>query len=260
MPEGDTIWRVAAALRARILGQVVERSSHTGLEGRRIAGIDAVGKHLVIRFEGGWAVRTHLGMEGSWWVFRPGERWRKPAWQARLVLETPEWVAVCFSAPTVEVTRRPEHALRDLGPDLVAADADLDLVLGRARAAGAAVPLGELLLDQRVAAGIGNVYRCETLWAKRRSPWQATGELDDTQLQGLYAYAAESLRLNLDGGRFGRRFPDHPRPAVHGRGGRPCPRCGTPIAVRRQGSLARYTYFCPACQPDPADRSNSVFA
>lgn len=251
MPEGDTIWRIAAALRPRILGKVVERSSHTGLEGRRIEAIEAVGKHLVIRFGGGWAVRTHLGMEGSWWVFRPGERWRKPAWQARLVLETRDWVAVCFSAPTVEVTRRPEHSLRELGPDLLADDPAFDAVLRRARAAEPSTPLGELLLDQRVAAGIGNVYRCETLWAKRRSPWQAARELDDDQLRELYTYAAEALRLNLRDEGFGRRFPDHAAPAVHGRGGHPCPRCGAGIQVRRQGSLARFTYFCPSCQPDP---------
>ncbi len=257
MPEGDTIWRVAAALRLRILGSVVERSSHTGLEGRRIEAIDAVGKHLVIRFEGGWAVRTHLGMEGSWWVFRPGERWRKPAWQARLVLETESWVAVCFLAPTVEVTRRPEESLRELGPDLLAADTDLGAVMRRGRSVDPSTPLGELLLDQRVAAGIGNVYRCETLWAKRRSPWQPVGELDDATLRDLYEYAAAALRLNLSGRGFGRRFPDHPAPAVHARGGRPCPRCGTRIEVRRQGSLARYTYFCPSCQPHPA---TSVFA
>jgi endonuclease-8 len=252
VPEGDTIWRVAAALRVRILGEVVERSSHTGLEGRRIEGVDAVGKHLLIRFEGGWAVRTHLGMQGSWWVFRPGERWRKPAWQARLVLETRDWVAVCFLAPTVEVTRRPEESLRELGPDLLAADTQVAEVVRRARTADPSTPLGELLLDQRMAAGIGNVYRCETLWAKRRSPWQAIGELDDAQLQNLYAYAAAALRLNLAGRGFGRRFPDHAAPAVHGRGGRPCPRCGTRIEVRRQGSLPRFTYFCPSCQPDPA--------
>ncbi|MBO0703583.1 MAG: formamidopyrimidine DNA glycosylase [Candidatus Dormibacteraeota bacterium] len=251
MPEGDTIWRVAAALRARILGAVVTHSSHTGLEDRRIERIDAVGKHLIIRFEGGWAVRTHLGMWGSWWVFRPRERWSLPAWQARLVLETQDWVAVCFLAPTVEVTQQPEQALRGLGPDLLAPDLDLDTVVRRARAVGGETPLGELLLDQRVAAGIGNVYRCEILWSKRRSPWQAAEELDDAGLRDLYAYAVDALRLNLHGQGYGRRFPDHARRAVHSRGGRPCPRCGTRIQVRRQGALARFTYFCPSCQPDP---------
>lgn len=251
MPEGDTIWRVAAALRARILGEVVERSSHTGFEGRRVEAVDAVGKHLIIRFEGGWAVRTHLGMFGSWWVFRPRERWSLPAWQARVVLETRDWVAVCFLAPTVEVTRQPEQALRGLGPDLLAPEVDLDLVVRRARMLGGETPLGVLLLDQRVAAGIGNVYRCEILWAKRRSPWQPQEELDDPELRDLYAYGMEALRLNLHGVGYRRRFPDHARAAVHSRGGRPCPRCGTPVEVRRQGTLARFTWFCPSCQPDP---------
>ncbi|MGH7912393.1 MAG: Fpg/Nei family DNA glycosylase [Candidatus Dormibacteraceae bacterium] len=273
MPEGDTIWRVAAALRQRILGAVVERVSQGpgtprggacgaswggGLEGRRIEAIEPHGKHLIIRFEGGWALRTHLGREGSWWILRPRQPWPKPAWQARVVLETGDWVAVCFLAPTVELTRRPERSLRSLGPDLLAPSPELGEVLRRARARGPETALGELLLDQRVAAGIGNVYRCETLWAKRRSPWQPAGDLDDRSLRELYAYAAEALRQNAAPGRgFDRRFPDHARPAVHGRGGRPCPRCGTRIDVRRQGQLARYTYFCPACQRDPAPASGS---
>jgi endonuclease-8 len=195
VPEGDTIWRVAAALRARIAGAIVRRSSHTGLEGRRVEAVEAVGKHLLIRFEGGYVLHTHLGMYGSWYVLRPRERWRKPSWQARAVLETDEWVAVCFLAPTVKITRDAEIATHHLGPDLLRDEFELDVAVRRARALGAEVPLGELLLDQRVAAGIGNVYRCETLWT-----------------------------------------------------GKPCPRCGTRIDSRRQGALARWTYFCPRCQ------------
>ena len=247
MPEGDTIWRVAAALRARIAGAIVRRSSHTGLEGRRVEAVEAVGKHLLIRFEGGYVLHTHLGMYGSWYVLRPRERWRKPSWQARAVLETDEWVAVCFLAPTVKITRDAEIATHHLGPDLLRDEFELDVAVRRARALGAEVPLGELLLDQRVAAGIGNVYRCETLWAHRLSPWRSAGEISDDELRDLYAYARDALRLNLRG-RFGRRFPDHAPAAVHARTGKPCPRCGTRIDSRRQGALARWTYFCPRCQ------------
>ncbi|MFZ0216401.1 MAG: DNA-formamidopyrimidine glycosylase family protein [Candidatus Dormiibacterota bacterium] len=257
MPEGDTIWRVAAALRTRISGAIVRRASHTGLEGRRIEVVEPVGKHVLIRFDGGYTLRTHLGMHGSWYVHRPGERWRKPAWQARVVLETDEWVAVCFSAAAAEITRDVAAAVRHLGPDLLGDDPDLELVVQRARQLGAETALGELLLDQRVAAGIGNVYRCETLWAHRLNPWRPAGSLGDDELRALYAYARDALRLNVQG-RLARRFPDHPSAAVHGRTGRPCPRCRTPIGIRKQGALARWTYFCPRCQAvdgAPADPS-----
>src|SRR5437763_15126680 len=99
MPEGDTIWRTAAALQPRLAGRTVRRASHAGLEGRRVESVEAVGKHLLIRFEGGWVLRTHMGMTGVWYVYRPGERWRKPAWRARVVLEVDDWGAGCLPAP-----------------------------------------------------------------------------------------------------------------------------------------------------------------
>jgi endonuclease VIII len=108
-------------------------------------------------------------------------------------------------------------------------------------------PVGELLLDQRVTAGIGNVYRCEVLWHERVNPWTQSATLTDKQLGALFEVAREAMRGNLAGGP--RRFPGYGKEAVHGRGGRPCPRCGTRIQVRAQGEHARLTYWCPACQP-----------
>lgn len=246
MPEGDTIWRTAAALRGRLVGRTVRRSSHEMLQGRTIEAVDSQGKHLFIHFTGSVALHTHMGMTGSWYVHRPGERWRRPAWKARVVLECDDVVAVCFSPPVAEVVRSAARAAAHLGPDLLQPDTDLDQVVQRARALGG-VPLGELLLDQRVCSGVGNVYKSESLWARRLDPWAAATTLTDEELRDLFRYAQASLRVNLQGS-YQRRFPGHGRAAVHGRRGRPCPRCGTLILARQQGDQGRWTYFCPQCQ------------
>src|SRR5262249_51201134 len=113
-----------------------------------------------------------------------------------------------------------------------------------------ATAIGEVLIDQTVNAGIGNVYRCEAMWHERVGPWKPTSELTDDQLTRLFETARAAMLANLVGG-HDRRFPGYGKGAVHGRGGRPCPRCGTRIRVRAQGELARLTYWCPACQPSP---------
>lgn len=250
MPEGDTIWRTAAALRPRLVGSRVRRSSHTGLEDRDVVGVDAVGKHLLIRFEGGWTLHTHMGMTGSWHVYRPGQRWREPSWKARAVLECDEWVAVCFSAPRVQLTRDPGRPVAHLGPDILVEPFDAGRVAALARGAESRA-IGEVLQDQRVCAGIGNVYRCEALWEHRLSPWQDVGDIDEPTLRALYEWTRASMVSNLRGP-IARRFAGGRPAAVHRRGAKPCPRCGTRIAVERQGALARWTYYCPACQPSPA--------
>jgi endonuclease VIII len=246
VPEGDTIWRTAAALRERLTGRRVVRSTHERLVGRTVEAVEPVGKHLLVRLEGGWVLHSHMGMTGSWHLYRPGERWRQPAWKVRALLECEDVVAVCFSAPRVELTRDPAAVVGHLGPDILAPELSLPGVVGRARTVGP-VALGELLLDQRVCAGIGNVYKCEALWARRLDPWRSSSEVTDAELSELYAYARKAMLANLDGG-IDRRFPGHGSPAVHGRRGRPCPRCGTAIASRRQGEQCRWTYYCPRCQ------------
>ncbi|HEY8642319.1 MAG TPA: DNA-formamidopyrimidine glycosylase family protein [Candidatus Dormibacteraeota bacterium] len=241
MPEGDTIWRTAAALRPRLVGRRVlaaRPAPLARLTGTTITAVDAVGKHLLVRFDNGLSLHTHMRMTGAWHVYRPGEPWRKPERLARAVLEVDGTVAVLFNAPVVELTRHDDRTSH-LGPDILAENLDLDLVVRRARSLGS-VPVGEVLLDQRVSAGIGNIWRNEALWTERVNPWRASTSLSDAQLRALYAWAHTEMRAHLRG--------PHRRSIVHGRGGRPCPRCGTLIKVRAQGEQARLTYWCPHCQ------------
>ncbi len=249
MPEGDTIWRTAAALRRRLDGHTVRTAKPAPtlgrLSGHRITGVEPVGKHLFIRFDNGLALHTHMRMDGAWHVYAPGERWRKPERMARAVLETDDTVAVCFLAPIVELVRDDKNSVRHLGPDILAADFDVDDVLPRARASRFAT-LGEVLLDQTVSAGIGNIHRCNALWQERLDPWTPLRDVDDDTLRRLWATARDRIRRSATAGGF------VPAPAVHGRGGRPCLRCGTRISVRAQGEHGRLTYWCTRCQgPGP---------
>jgi endonuclease-8 len=204
-----------------------------------------VGKHLFIRFDNGLALHTHMRMDGAWHVYAPGERWRKPERMARAVLETDDTVAVCFLAPVVELVKDDNNSVAHLGPDVLGDGFDAAQVAERARASRFET-LGEVLLDQRVCAGIGNIHKCNSLWQLRLDPWARVGDTDDSTLQRLLATARDRIRRSA----VARGFV--PAPAVHGRGGRPCPRCGTAIAVRAQGEQARLTYWCPRCQgPGP---------
>jgi endonuclease-8 len=250
MPEGDTIWRTAAALRARLAGRTVLRAAPPGLaplRGRSVEAVEAVGKHLLIRLTGrpgapAVVLHSHMRMSGSWHLYAPGERWRQPAHRARAVLEVEGAVAVCFDAPVVELRPDDGAAVGHLGPDVLADDLALDEVVARARAAGDRA-VGELLLDQRVCAGIGNIHRCTSLWRQRLDPWTPVAALDDDSLRRLYLAAREGMRARL------RPEPGRGHAAgIHGRALRPCPRCETPIRVRRQGSPGRLTWFCPSCQ------------
>src|SRR5262245_5265076 len=232
VPEGDTIWRTAAGLREWVAGRVVTGARPdrlAGLAGRTLEAVEPVGKHLLMRFSGGWTLHSYMRMRGSWHRYRAGERWQRPEREARAVLEFDDRLAVCFSAPVLELVRDGREPVGHLGPDLLAPDLRLEEVVARARAVGP-LPLGELLLDQRVGSGIGNVYKCETLWRLRLDPWRSSAELDDRALAELFATARSSLLENLRGA-GPRHFEGRPA-AVHGRRGRPCPRCGTPVRAR----------------------------
>ncbi len=266
MPEGDTIFRTATVLRAVLVGRTVTHAVAQAQPGMRtvpdldplvgasVIGVESRGKHLLILFDSGLALRTHLRMRGSWHRYRPGERWRLPKEQASVVLETADSVAVCFNAPTAELLTARELArqpkLAALGPDLLASDFAVDEALARLRQRGTA-QLGEALLDQRAVAGIGNVYKSEICFIERLSPWRPVGELDDGSLLRVLATARRLLRANVGGG--ARVTTGGARGAgrlwVYGRGGRPCRRCGSRVEARRQGELPRTTYWCPACQP-----------
>jgi endonuclease VIII len=250
LPEGDTIRRTAEALRQRLAGKTVTEArprSIARLKGRCVEGVEPTGKHLIIRFEGGIALHSHMGMTGSWHVYRSGEHWRKPAWSATVVLGFDDEVAVCFAAPTMELVADSKQSVAHLGPDILGEPFDVETVLKRARAAEAGT-IGELLLDQRVCAGIGNIYKCETLWIHRQDPWESPARIDERLLGQLYLTARQLMRAALiePAGRQ--------RHAVHGRGGRACPRCGTRIRIRSQGRLARLTYYCPRCQGEATTR------
>lgn len=249
MPEGDTIFRTATALRSALEGKVVVTAQPLSLKrltGTTVSAVEPVGKHLVIRFDNGLALHSHMRMRGVWQVYRPGERWRRPAWQMKVALETADSVAVCFSAPVVELVRDVVAKVGHLGPDILADDWSPSESIARARRMDG-TPIGDVLLDQRVVAGIGNVYRCESLWSRKINPWKPVSALDDATLAELLQTAREAMRANLAGDMH-RRFPGYGKGAVHGRGRRPCPRCGTPIRVRAMGEHARLVYWCPTCQ------------
>ena len=243
MPEGDTVWRTADALRPRLVGKrllKVGPDRFSRLAGATVIGIDTNGKHLLIHLDSGLVLHTHLRMTGSWHLYRPGEVWHRPERQAKLVLATESTEAVLFNAPVVELLREREatRVLAHLGPDILAPEFDRDEVLRRARASERQA-LGELLLDQRVAAGIGNIYRCESLWRLRLDPWRRADGLSDDELGGLFGEARGLMQAALRG-----RVPH----AVHGRAGRGCPRCLKRIDCRHQGHPPRFTYYCPTCQ------------
>jgi endonuclease-8 len=243
VPEGDTLWRTANALRPRLVGKrmlkVAPDRLHR-LEGATVTAVEAHGKHLLVHFDSGFVLHSHLRMTGAWHLYRPGEAWRKPERLAKAVLGTDDTVAVLFSAPIVELLRTKEAAaeLAHLGPDILAAELDLAEVLRRARACGRQA-LGELLLDQRVAAGIGNIYKCESLFRLRLDPWRPAQELSDQDLAAVFLQARELMLTALHG---------RVQHFAHCRTGRACPRCSGRIACRRQGIPPRFTYFCSTCQ------------
>jgi endonuclease-8 len=258
VPEGDTIHRVAERLRPALVGQPLVRFEARRANGRAphpgtiVDSVHAVGKHLLIGFAGGITLRTHLRMSGSWHLYRTGERWRSPAHLARAVVEVPGWVAVCFAAPVVELETVAENAvsLGHLGPDLTRADVDddaIDRALARLDAlSGPTDEIGAVLLDQRVACGIGNVYKSEVLYACGVDPFTLVHGLSADTKRSLLTTAAKLLRRNVV--TAGPRRTTREGVGVYGRAGRPCRRCGALVRARRQGPHARTTYWCPTCQ------------
>ena len=266
MPEGDTIFRSASVLRRHLLGGVVREAWSqprpgltrvpplSRLAGRTVESVEARGKHLLIGFSGGLWLRTHLRMRGSWHRYRVGEAWRLPQSRASAVLRTDTAVAVCFDAPEVELLTSSvlarHAALSALGPDLLGISFDAEEAVRRLLARPS-VPLGEALLDQRAVAGIGNVYKSEVCFLERLDPWAPVGAFDPEALSAALATARRLLQANVRGGARVTTGVGAPGRSlwVYGRSGRPCRRCGTIVAGRRQGEQARMTYWCPRCQP-----------
>jgi endonuclease VIII len=263
VPEGDTVWLAGQRLDAALSGEVLLRSDFrvpslagTDLAGRRVLEVVSRGKHLLTRVEGGLTLHTHFRMDGSWHLYRPGQRRSGgPDWQVRAVLHTEPWEAVGYRLPVVELvpTAAEDDVVGHLGPDLLGPDWDAGEAVRRLRA-DPAREVGLALLDQRVLAGLGNLYRTEVLFLQGLSPWTPVGELPD-----LPALVERGRRLmDANKSRWEQSTTGSLRTGemhwVFERTGRPCRRCGTRIASAEQGAApyARLTYWCPRCQPGPS--------
>jgi endonuclease-8 len=242
VPEGDSLRRAAARLQV-LVGQRIDaeaphpRAQVTGvaprIDGRVLESVTAVGKNLLLRFDGGVVVRSHLRMNGRWRVEPRGASRVGTPW---LVLRGERFEGVLWNGPVLTLDTR---SVDRLGPDVLADDLDDAAVVARLRRAGAR-PLGEALQDQRLVAGIGNMWMAEALWEARVSPWARVGELADETLADAVRAARRLMQASLAGGR-GRRN-------VYRRAGRPCPRCGELVRSRGQGDENRTAYWCPGCQ------------
>lgn len=263
MPEGDTVHRVARVLGREVTGRTVDRLVlHDRGDIREAAGtsvekVEPLGKHMFIHLSSGWGVRIHLGMHGKW--RRLHVRQERPH-DPTVVIESGSTAWVCHRAYRADLVRsdaaRRHPKVARLGPDLLADPPDIDGAVRRARhPAWADREIGDLLLDQRVAAGIGNVYKSEVLFECRVHPRAPVGALAGEELRALYSKAAQLMRLNLLTRRRThvplrrRPTPSSQRLWVYGRAGRPCLDCRTPVERFLQGDMARSTYFCPSCQP-----------
>ena len=258
MPEGDTIFKAAARLRVMV-GEVVTRFESPVVEaepvGAEITGVEARGKNLLVWFDAKHALYTHMRMTGSWHLLASGSAWTRPAAQMRVMFATPTWEAVCFNAPVVEWLTawavRHHPVLAELGPDLLA-DGEIEEALARLRV-DAGRPLGEALLDQRLVAGLGNVYKSELLFRERLDPFKPVAAFDDETLRRLLVAGRTWMRRNVGGGPRRTRWDmSGARASVYNRAGELCPRCHAPIQMQRQGAAGRSTYYCPQCQQQAA--------
>ncbi len=266
MPEGDTVWRAARELERSMSGQTLLRTDFrvpqlatTNLSGGLVLATVSRGKHLLTRIHhdsGDWTVHSHLRMEGAWRTFRPGQSWRRPVHEARVVLSTRSRVAVGFSLGLLEVlpTAREEDVVGHLGPDLLGPDWDAGQALRRLRD-DPNRPIGEALLDQRNVAGIGNVFANELCFVQGLDPRTPVAAID--RLPRVVTRAQQMLEQNKS--RSTRATTGDLRAPywVYGREGAPCRRCGTTIVTADLGPTGqeRVTYWCPRCQPaanDPA--------
>ena len=264
MPEGDTIHRTAETLRAALAGRtltafeaassaVAQRARRAAVVGQAIAGVEARGKHLLLRFEGGATLHTHMGMRGSWHLYRTSSRWRRPRMRARIVITAGDVVAVCVAPMLTELLTplelRRNLRLAQLGPDVLADGFDPAQAVQRL-AARADLEIGVAILDQRALAGVGNVYKSEVLFLPGVNPFARVEALSEKTLRRVVESAAAQLRRNL--ARSQRRTTSPLAPGalyVYGRGGEPCRRCGDTVRRAVQGVQRRSTYWCPRCQP-----------
>ena len=246
MPEGDSLHRTARRLEL-LVGETVQASSPnprgeaTGVaaqvDGRRLEGVEAIGKNLVLRFDGGVVLRSHLRMSGRWRVVAADAPVSGRPW---LVLRGRRAKALLFGGRVLELHAR---AVRRVGPDVLAETPDYGTMVANLRREHPAREVGDALIDQRLVGGIGTMWRAETLWHAGVSPWCALADVSDAQLRAVLEAANRLMRRSVESGREERSVFDRAR--------QPCPRCGRPIRRRGQGDDNRAAYWCAACQPGP---------
>jgi endonuclease-8 len=259
VPEGDTVWRAAQRMHRALAGRTltgaelrVPQHATVDLSGHVVREVVARGKHLLHRIGEDSTLHTHLKMEGSWHLYRPGSRWRRPGYQARVLLRTVPWVAVGFDLGAVDVVRRAdeERLVGHLGPDLLGPDWDADEVVRRLLATPER-EIGDALLDQRNLAGIGNLYKSEVCFLTGVHPRRPVGDVGD--LHRVVLRARTLLAANRDRAEqttTGDTRRGH-RTWVYLRGGQPCRRCRIAVIADDQGDPGRerQTFWCPRCQP-----------
>jgi endonuclease-8 len=261
--EGDTIHRTARALERALAGKAISNVEVPNprsplrrqggrvdqLPGATVEGVEARGKHLLLHFDRGLVLHSHLGMRGSWRISAERSSPDRRAW---VVLSAGGAQATERDGTRLELRTeselRGDPRLRCLGPDVLAAGFDAAAGVQALRAADRSRALGEVLLDQRVLAGIGNIYKCEGCWSARIDPWRRLAEMDDDDLRRVVIEIGGLMRYGVETGRTPR--------SIYRRAGQPCPRCGTRISSRGQGDSNRTTYWCEACQG--ADRARRV--
>ena len=267
MPEGDTIHKLAAALRKELLGAELgelwlrQAGEVDRLSGEEVGPVDALGKHLLLGLGEDWLLRTHLRLGGDVHRYTDDEGWRRPRSEAVAILAAGDRVYVWFEPAEAELFRArdlPGHPrLSRLGQDLLGERLDFEAVVQRARATGEERLVADVLLDQTVAAGIGNIYKSEVLFLAGVSPFTRLQALDDTQVAGLYLTAREMMHRNVGpgprttrngSGPKGSFLPGEPRLWVYKRTGKRCLLCGTAVRVTTEGEQGRATYHCPSCQ------------
>ena len=274
MPEGDTIFRTARTLERALAGQRITRFEtvlpklarvevDSGVVGRTVERVEAQGKWLLMRFSGDLTLLTHMLMSGSWHIYRPGETWKRPKVQMRIVVGTEAILAVAFRVPVAEFhsaeTLRRREGFRRLGPSVLAAEFEAAKILANLRK-NPEMEIGAALLEQSLLAGLGNIFKSEVCFGSGVNPFRRIRTLSIAELSRVLNTAKKFMTANIlesstdrmvtRGGlrqTTGRSEPEE-RLWVYGRRGRPCHRCGSAIESRKQQPGARITFWCPSCQ------------